>query len=174
MSEETNYSRIEERLQAEAGRLLIADSRPAAQLLNEYQCRRRRSVQKRLAATAIASAAAAAVMFGWRSGEEGPLPPSYRPATEAIRQDNETAAARQADVQAPAPLPSSMTVEARGALPAIPFVIGDPDSGEPIVKGFYVPEQVEPIDMRDLSPAEREAVRAVLGIEEEIENGDII
>jgi hypothetical protein len=52
---------------------------------------------------------------------------------------------------------------------AIPFVIGDPASGEQVISGFYVPEQVEPIDLSKLSPAERDAVRMMLGIEEDKE-----
>lgn len=51
--------------------------------------------------------------------------------------------------------------------PVVPFVVKDPTTGEQILAGFYVPERIEPVELQNLPPAERDAVRAVLGLEEE-------
>lgn len=170
MNEEANLSHIEDRLRADAGRLLIGVDRPDAKLWNEYQCRRRRVVRRRLAAAALSAATFSAVVAGLAVNEE-PLPPPHRHAIAASRP------AMQTLVQ-PRNTAAMATPHAKnfdGPLPpmAIPFVIGEPDSVEPAVTGYYVPERVEPIDVRQLSPAERDAVRAVMDIDDS-QNGGVI
>jgi hypothetical protein len=71
------------------------------------------------------------------------------------------------DVHVDAGLPTESIEPQEIKTPVVPFVVKDPTTGEQILSGFYVPEQIEPVDLQNLSPAERDAVRAVLGIEEE-------
>jgi hypothetical protein len=156
MIDETNLTAIEQRLQAEARCLLAADrthGQSAAQLWTIR--RRRRAVRATVTASAALALVAAGLVVGWRDGKRN-LPGAPKQAAVAALEKEH--AYRKLSIVAT----DSATDE---SFVMIPFIIGDPAAGEEVISGVYVPEQVEPIDELDLSPAERDAVRAVLGIE---------
>jgi hypothetical protein len=159
MNDETNIPAIEQRLQVEARNLLAADNahaRSAAQLWTVYrQQKRRRALRAAMTASAALSLVAAGLVLGWRH-HEASLPAVARNATVATR-GKEPPSTKLSIVATDFASDESLVV--------IPFVIGDSAAGEEVISGVYIPEQSEPIDQLDLSPAERDAVRAVLGIE---------
>jgi hypothetical protein len=169
MNDETSFPAIEERLQAEARRLLPAEHGVSASQLRAIHRRRERSrrTAQMAGAVAVLLLVALAVRFGGRREETARAPVAPQQAIVAQIEQGKTTRGQAAPKR-----PNSLGGVApadpleKGVF-AIPFVIGDPAAGEDIVTGFYVPEQVEPLDLRSLSPAERDAVRAVLGIEGE-------
>ena len=158
MNDEPNFSEIEQRLLAEAQSLLSAKGTTpsAAGLSAVYQQRRRRRAVQ--AATTAASALvliAASINFGFRQGE-----------TDSSIQPKPTIVADLAKKQTGPRLSILATDRPTDeSLVIIPFMIGDPAKGEEVISGVYVPEQAEPMDDLYFSPAERDAVRDVLGIE---------
>jgi hypothetical protein len=154
MNDEGRFLPIEERLQSDARRLLAHDCRRTGpRLWSEYQRRRRRRTIALSAVTTVALLAAGVV------------------GVRFARHDAERFAAPRQEGIAANPLRATPTHEVEGQVAetplAIPFVIEDPASGKPILSGLYVPEWVEPVDLEELSPAERDAVRAMLGMDEE-------
>lgn len=158
MNDDTNFKDIEQRLLGEAQTLLAAKSTlpSAADLSAVFQQRqRRRAVRTAITASGAMAMIAAGLVLGLRHGESGfPAPPK-----QAIVANLGQKYTRQKL--------SILATEAQSdeSLVVIPFVIGDPATGEEVISGIYVPEQAEPMDELDFSPAERDAVRAVLGIE---------
>jgi hypothetical protein len=156
MNDETNILAIEERLQAEAKRLLAAeaaDRRVSTRLWARYR-RRRRAVQTAMGA-GTALSLVLALWIGWQRHEQEPPQVAAVGRAESVRGYPESRSTTLAALDLPLD----------GSSVAIPFVISDASTGEEVISGVFVPEQVEPIDQLDLSPAERDAVRAVLGIE---------
>lgn len=171
MNQETDLSPIEERLRADADRLLISGNRPSTALWDEYRWRRRRTARRRFAAVAVLTVPVLAAVIVGVARREPPRPSpaqaiaaSTRPAEPPVLDTNRRAAVAATPHADATVLPSA----------AMPFVIGDPASGEPSIRGFYVPEEVRPIDVRDLPPAEREAINAVLPSGEGRTNGGVI
>ena len=164
MNDEMKFPALEERLQAEARRLLTAEQGLSASRL-AYLYRRR---QRRRRAAQLSAAAVVLVVLAIRFG--GPRVGMVRapgaPDRAIVAQlDRGTAAREQQEADVLAVQRFAGAEWPDNAILAIPFVLGDPTAGEEVITGIYVPEQVEPIDVLDLSPAERDAVRAVLGIE---------
>ncbi|HWB12392.1 MAG TPA: hypothetical protein VG826_24420 [Pirellulales bacterium] len=164
MNEETNFPAIEERLQADARRLLTAEHGVcASRLANVYRRRqrRRRAAQAAGAAAAVVLLAIVAVRSGGRPAEQAP--PAAEQAT--VAQLGTSAGGQRGTDGTAAPRRWTAMEQPDHTLFAIPFVIGNPEASEDVITGIYVPEQVESIDLGKLSPAERDAVRAVLGVE---------
>jgi hypothetical protein len=164
MNDDMNFPALEERLQAEATRLLAPQQGlSASRLVDLYQRRQRRRRAAQMSAGAAVLLVALALRFSGPRKEIAEAPGVPEQATVA-KLDRGAAALGQHG-------PDVSTVSGDewqdNALLAIPFVIGDPAAGDDVITGIYVPEQVEPIDLLNLSPAERDAVRAVLGIEGE-------
>lgn len=155
MNDETNLLAIEERLHAEAKRLLAAeaaDRRASTRLWARYR-RRRRAVQTSMGA-GTALLLALALWVGWQRREQQP------PQVAAVARAEPSGSYPESHATTLAALDLPLD----GSSIAIPFVISDASTGEEVMSGVYVPEQVEPIDQLNLSPAERDAVRTVLGI----------
>lgn len=164
MNEDPRFGPIEERLQAEAERLLIAGGAPTGELLRA-EWRRRRAVPRRIAAATAVLLAAVVAMVATRR-QLAPLPPHKQPERPVAA--NEASGVRHQVSGAPHKQPERLAVDdsSGDTLLVVPFVVDDPASGKPLFSGFYVPEQVEPIDLRQLPRAERDAIREVLGIED--------
>jgi hypothetical protein len=176
MSDETGFSAIEERLQAEAKQMLpIEAPRAGAQLWAVYQ-RRRAAPMRLAAAAAVLSAILLGAMLGWRqSARTLRLERQVQAAVASLKREKPLSP-RPPIAVAPVPRNSQAlypkeTGESRFV---VPFVIDDPATGEEIMSGFYVPERVEPLDLRQLPPAERDAIRAVLGISGDLVDGEVI
>jgi hypothetical protein len=167
MNEDMNFPALEERLQTEAKRLLTAEQGlSASRLADLYRRRQRRRRAAQVSAGAAVVLVALAVRFGGPRKETANAPAVPERATVAKLERGTAADGHGAD--APAVQPRLTGAEwPDNAVFAIPFVIGDPAAGDDVITGIYVPEQVEPIDVLNLSPAERDAVRAVLGIDGE-------
>jgi hypothetical protein len=165
-----NFPAIEERLQADARQLLTSGRCVSAeQLTGLYRRRQRiRRAAQATGATAVFLLAGLAIRFGGRRGEIAQVPRVPQRATVA-QLERGKAAHREQQAPDASDSPPGFTRADRPeeGVFAIPFVIGDPAAGEEVITGIYVPEQVEPIELHDLPPAERDAVRAVLGIEGE-------
>ena len=179
MSEETRFLSIEERLQTEARRMVATDCQQAAtQLWSEHLRRRRQRTLQKGAVTIVAVfvAIVAGAKYGWRDAAIERKPARPKQAMVANLQPRKPLA--KGHHASPTPVPrqaSPFTIqEDEKTLIAIPFVIDDPAGGKQIISGVYVPEQIEPIDLRQLSPAERDAVRAVLDIDDDLANGEVI
>lgn len=158
MNDETNFPEIELRLRAEAKSLLLAKSTypSAATLSAAYRQRqRRRALRAAITASGAVAVIAAGLIIGLRQGENES---SMRPKQTIVADlGNKHIQPKLSILATDTPTDNSLIV--------IPFVIGDPASGEDVISGVYVPEQAEPMDPLDFSPAECDAVRAVLGIE---------
>lgn len=172
MIENNELSSIEQRLQVEARRLLDdrsggAHLAAASQTLwSEYRRRIRRGrMAKAGGATLVLILAVVSIsVVQSRVADVPPMPGKQRPSLLANRNQQLPAPTRrQVDRQRGAAARQSPTDEK--SITVIPFVIGDATKGEDVISGFYVPEQIEPIDALRLSPGEREAVREVLGME---------
>ncbi|HEV3342179.1 MAG TPA: hypothetical protein VG125_17560 [Pirellulales bacterium] len=164
-----NFPAIEERLQAEARELLTAQRCVSAvQLAGVYRRRQRvrRAAQAAGAATALLLAALA-IRFSGSRAETAHAPLVPQRAIVAQLKGSQAAHGQHAPEVPVPPVGFAQADQPDGAIFAIPFLIGDPAAGEEVITGIYVPEQVEPVDLRNLPPAERDAVRAVLGIEGE-------
>jgi hypothetical protein len=170
MTDDVRFSTIEERLQAEAGQLLYqADGLSRKQLWTEY--RRRRHARMQRAAASVGLLLVTSAIIAWTG--HVPTPRPNERTSIALADHKSTVNPRRSttpvrsDVQVPADHAS------RETLIVVPFLIDDPASGE-VISGIYVPEQVEPIDWRRLSPAERHAVGAVLEIDDGLDDGEVI
>lgn len=167
MSDEPHFSMIEEKLQAEACRLLHeGGSLSAAELRSKY--RRRRANRTRIAAACMTLLAVTFATVVARRDRQGPLPArdSRTPVAVAHHQPASTA-----PVGAKERMETSQ--DDGGALIGVPFEIDDPVSGQ-VIPGIYVPEQAEPLDWLRLSPAQRRAVGAVLEIDAGPAEGAVI
>lgn len=169
MNDDPRFLPIEERLQAEAEKLLFAGGAPpSGQLRAELQ--RGRAARRRIAGatTLLAAGVLGSVIVARQLASaphpkqpEGPAVANFGHLEPNQHQQNKR---RTVAVQPVSPLPRDDAPYE--TLFVVPFVIDDPASGKPILSGFYVPEQVEPIDLRQLPPAERDAIRAVLDIDD--------
>lgn len=157
------FSIVEEQLRNDAPLLLVSENR-RQDLWAAYIVRRRRRAVRASLATMAALVLAVAGLAAWRQ-HVGVRPAApLRPAAVADAKERKspvdrTAAARRIVTAGRASVSETVLV--------VPFVIDDPASGQHVISGFYVPEHVEPLDSLDLSPAERDAVRSVLGLEGE-------
>lgn len=167
MSEEIRFRPIEERLHCDARSLLRANNEQIGpQIRLAY--RRRRAIRSRLAAaTAVVSAALLGVMFGTNDLAQPHLGKDRDHRAVAIRESERVASRQPSSPVTQAPPDSRFVLDGvpNGPLTVFPFVIEDPTGDGQTISGFYVPEQVEPIDLRELPPAERDAVREVLQLE---------
>jgi hypothetical protein len=158
MNDDPNFKEIEQRLLGEAQSLLAAKStHPSAATLSAVfqQRKRRRAIRSAFAASGAVSLILAGLVFGMRHGASRlPMQPQH---TSVADLGQKLTKQKLSILATDAPSGESLVV--------IPFVIGDPAAGEEVISGIYVPEQAEPMDELDFSPAERDAVRAVLGIE---------
>ena len=175
MHDDHNFRPLEDRLAAEARRLLTDnDSGPRPPALfgeSRRRDRRRRLVRKWCAAAAIAFIGLAAVTARhWRGNPNdvrAHVLSNVRPVEPEIRA-GEGAAAAPAGGQA-VDIATADGEPGLRPIIAIPILFGAPADGGELVyaAGWYVPEQVEPIDDLELSPAERDAVWRLLGVESE-------
>lgn len=175
MNDDERFSTIEERLQTEANQLLQQDNQPsAARFWVEH--RRRRAARMRVAAASVGLLmATSGALFGWVTSEQARLPaPAKRAAVAALGRDKPATASNSDSggfVSANSQSPTGPAMNER--LLVVPFEIDDPASGQTI-SGVYVPEQAQPIDWRQLSPAERHAVGSVLEIDGDLADSKVI
>jgi hypothetical protein len=158
---------VELRLQAEANAILQPQSAETAARLWAAYRRRQAAPVRALALFVGVSVTAAAAVASWHHFV---AVPEQVPAVKRDIAKLEAAAsgARQALSTATEDrMLSTLSGDEAGESSAIvvPFVIEDPASPGGLISGVYVPEQVEPIDVNRLPPAEREAVGSLLGID---------
>jgi hypothetical protein len=168
MNSDSRLSGLEEDLRRDAERLhaLQPPVIPLRQLQTGYHRGRRRRMVRRvtaLVAPVLVMAAVLPVFYG-RSADK----PAKELSTErsiapieprALDVSAERGAADARDVAAAA------LVEASGVI-AIPVVIIRDEDGQPsVMPGILVPAHEIPVPIFDLSPAEQQAVRRVLGPE---------
>lgn len=169
MTDDVRFSTLEERLQAEAAQLIYPDDRLSGkELWVEY--RRRRIARMRFAATSFGLVVTSA-LIAW-VGQAQTKRPNEREFAVAADHKSTFNPKR---VTTPVSDDAQVSADPAGheTLLVVPFVIDDPESGE-VISGIYVPERVEPIDWRRLSPAQRQAVGAVLEIDDRLDEGEVI
>ena len=171
MQEEQPFTSLEERLHEEAQRL-IADCpslHSIARMQTTFTRRRRRGTVGYVVGTSAALAVAGFIIAGRLR----------QPLAEVHERAN---AAQHTPRQGPvvkAPAPSVKNHSNDPAVPngierprvvAIGFsIIGPGNGNQPeYVRGWYVPEQADPIDPQSLSAAERAAVSSLLGSDSEL------
>lgn len=179
MTENESIEPLEERLAAEAQRMSagLCSPPPVAGLRVEFvRRRRRRAVVRSLFATA-AVVAIGFLAAGW----------NHRPDRDGRHAGDRSRSAGDSPVTAalppvrtaddtPADDSAASAGAERGAFVAIAILIpqaGD-DGEQKLVPAWYVPGQLEEIDPRDLSPAERSAVSQLLGPDYEISDDQTI
>jgi hypothetical protein len=166
MPDDELFNSLEERLRNEA-RGLLGEAPPTpliADLRDTFVRRRRR--RRVVQALGVASAAVLVGLAGvrslsWHGSESETLPLAAAGAEgRALRREPNNRPSDPVVLRvardSPAPRPGTLAI---GVLIARPGADGKTE----LVPGVYVPEQTEPIDSRDWSPAERLAVSRLLG-----------
>lgn len=170
MTDDVRFSTLEERLQAEATQLIHqGDMLSGKELWVEY--RRRRIARMRVAATSFSLLMAASALIAWVG--QTPTPKPNERGSAVLADHKSTFNPKRVTTPVSDDAQVSADPAGRETLVVVPFVIDDPESGE-VISGIYVPERVEPIDWRRLSPAQRQAVGAVLEIDDGLDDGDVI
>ncbi len=179
MTENESFEPLEDRLAAEAQRMSagLCSPAPVAELRAEFVRRRRRRAVTRSLFAVAAVVTVGFLAAGWnrridrdisragkepRSGTPSPeraASPPGRPADEILAEGRAATAAAEQD-------------------PFVAIAILIPQTGDDgqqkFLPAWYVPGQLEEIDPRDLSPAERSAVSQLLGPDYEISDDQTI
>jgi hypothetical protein len=161
------HHRMKEELQRDAQRML-GDSAPLIAVLRSEFARRRR--QRALVRNSSAAAAVIAVGLIVTDLSLRQRIESVPPQTAADNRNMIPVADVQQEwssAEIAAGLPEESTEPGRARVVAIAILIPQAaDDGElQLVPAWYVPGQIEEIDVRDLTPAERSAVSQLLGPE---------